>query len=186
MNNTQDNNDNGYLFNIDLLINNQSNAIALQLLIEMINQNDHVIDYRINTGIELGGIINTLLAAKKDLPNTQRKLANTLLQKYNKVNNLGKSSVPTNELKSNNQQPISNTKNSVSSTDPIEDPRSWIRSCIKDNRLVRMTANRLGHHFNIPCRILNFDEERQLINVYHVDEKQVYSFSLNEIDSFTV
>jgi hypothetical protein len=43
----------------------------------------------------------------------------------------------------------------------------------------------LGIKLSIPCRIINVDENESLITVYHVDEKQVYSFRLNEIEDFT-
>ncbi|MDF2725549.1 MAG: hypothetical protein K0Q59_5226 [Paenibacillus sp.] len=39
-----------------------------------------------------------------------------------------------------------------------------------------------GIKLSIPCRILNFDGLGQQITIYHVDEKKVYSFSLNEIE----
>jgi hypothetical protein len=37
---------------------------------------------------------------------------------------------------------------------------------------------------NIPCRVLNYDADTQNVSVYHVDEKKVYLFKLNEIDDF--
>lgn len=36
---------------------------------------------------------------------------------------------------------------------------------------------------SIPCRILNYDPVNQLLNVYHVDEKNVYAYQLFEIES---
>lgn len=59
-----------------------------------------------------------------------------------------------------------------------------IRQYIQNNQLVRLRANRYGKQVSMPCRILNFDEAANSISVYHVDEKQVYSFNLNEIDEF--
>ncbi|MNP10741.1 hypothetical protein D3C76_1029010 [compost metagenome] len=173
MNTKQDNEDIGYLFNVDILIKNESNPLAIQLLIELLNQSEHVVDYRIKSGMKLGGIIETLMEMNKKTSNEQKNVTQPI-SKNNKTSKVEKASAQPKEVKSHIHQP----------TNPDDDPRNWIRSCIKDNRLVRMTANRLGQHFNIPCRILNFDEEKQFINVYHVDEKQVYSFNLNEIDSF--
>ena len=43
-----------------------------------------------------------------------------------------------------------------------------------------------GVKLNIPCRIINFDVNSQMLTVYHVDEKQVYSFTLNEIDEIVI
>lgn len=43
-----------------------------------------------------------------------------------------------------------------------------------------------GVRLSIPCKILNFDEETRNLNVYHVDDKQVYLVNLTEIDDFIV
>lgn len=59
-----------------------------------------------------------------------------------------------------------------------------IREYIQSNQLVRLRANRHGKQVSMPCRILNFDEGANSLSVYHVDEKQVYTFKLNEIDEF--
>jgi hypothetical protein len=60
-----------------------------------------------------------------------------------------------------------------------------IEQYIKSNKLLRLNVNKgLGIKMDIPCRIINFDPGTQLLTVYHVDEKQVYSFALNEIDDF--
>ncbi|MNJ67746.1 hypothetical protein D3C77_639440 [compost metagenome] len=62
--------------------------------------------------------------------------------------------------------------------------QDWIQKYISENRLVRILINRNGERINIPCRILNFQSETYTINVYHVDEKQVYTFMLSEIIDF--
>ncbi|MHA0857802.1 hypothetical protein [Paenibacillus sp. CMAA1364] len=182
MDNTQDNGDIGFLFSVDILIKNQSNAKALQLLIEMMNQSDDVLDFRVKSGIKLGGIIDTLLELKKKPHSTQSNISNSTASKYKKIGNSEKASTVIRKVEPIIQQPIVNPTDSKLNN--IEDPKIWIRACIKDNRLVHLTANRLGKVMTLPCRILNLDEEKQFINVYHVDEKQVYSFNLNEIDSF--
>jgi hypothetical protein len=62
-----------------------------------------------------------------------------------------------------------------------------IRQYIESNKLIRLNINKgRGVKLSIPCRILNFDEGNQLLTVYHVDEKQVHSIKLNEIDDFVV
>ncbi|GKU80222.1 hypothetical protein [Paenibacillus sp. L3-i20] len=62
-----------------------------------------------------------------------------------------------------------------------------IRTYMKNNTLIRLIVNRgLGIKLNIPCRIINMDDQSSLITVYHVDEKQVYTFRLNEIEDFIV
>lgn len=60
-----------------------------------------------------------------------------------------------------------------------------IRNYIKTSRLIRVTVNKpKGEKFSVPCRVVNFDPDNELLTVYHVDEKSVYSFRLNEIDDF--
>lgn len=60
-----------------------------------------------------------------------------------------------------------------------------IRAFMKSNKLIRLIVNKgLGIKLSIPCRIINIDEDGNLITVYHVDEKQVYTFRMNEIEDF--
>ncbi|QJC53146.1 hypothetical protein HGI30_17245 [Paenibacillus albicereus] len=60
-----------------------------------------------------------------------------------------------------------------------------IRRCVQDSRLVRLSINRgKGVRLSVPCRILRLDEQDSLLTVYHVDEKQVYTFGIGEIDDF--
>lgn len=52
--------------------------------------------------------------------------------------------------------------------------------------LVRLTAIKgKGVKLSIPCRVLNLDAATNNLSVYHVDEKKVYMFGLNEIDDIT-
>ncbi|MGO4107929.1 hypothetical protein [Paenibacillus sp. YAF4_2] len=70
---------------------------------------------------------------------------------------------------------------------PIAPPSGFdsIRAFMKSNKLIRLIVNKgLGIKLSIPCRILNVDEDGNLITVYHVDEKQVYTFRMNEIEDF--
>ncbi|OAB43213.1 hypothetical protein [Paenibacillus glacialis] len=182
MNNKQDKEDRGYLFKVDILIKNESNARALQSLFEMMNNNKQVMDFRVQSGIELGEMIDHLLQSKKisTFESTPPHLSKTTIG-----GKTGKEIVQSRLKNSLTQEPVLLPKTNTPALNHIEDPRTWIKSCIKDNRLVRLTANRKGQYMDIPCRILNFDEDQQFVNVYHVDEKQVYSFMLNEIDSFT-
>lgn len=42
-----------------------------------------------------------------------------------------------------------------------------------------------GKHLSIPCRILNYDASNSNVSLYHVDEKKVYLFKLNEIEDIS-
>jgi hypothetical protein len=60
-----------------------------------------------------------------------------------------------------------------------------IHNYIQSNQLIRLNINKgRGVKMNIPCRVINFEASNQMLTVYHVDEKQVYTFLLNEIDDF--
>ena len=45
--------DGNYLFNVDILINARTNPLALQYLLEILNNNEHATDFKINSGLEL-------------------------------------------------------------------------------------------------------------------------------------
>ncbi|WP_152394693.1 hypothetical protein [Paenibacillus guangzhouensis] len=62
-----------------------------------------------------------------------------------------------------------------------------ILAAIHQSKLIRFTVNKgRGIQQSIPGRILDFDPNRSMIHVYHVDEKQVYILNLTEIDEFIV
>ncbi|MFB5761174.1 hypothetical protein [Paenibacillus medicaginis] len=136
-----------YLFNVDVLVKGNSNAVALQSLLEVLNSFERVADYRVVSGIELGMLIETALEMKKEALSEH---ANT---------SLGQSA-----------------GNQASSMHVL------INDYIKKNSLVRLVVNRYGGQRSIPCRIINNDQDSGMLSVYHVDEKQVYTFKINEID----
>ncbi len=77
---------------------------------------------------------------------------------------------------------VSKTPPQPSQPNPLE---QRIRQYIESNKLIRLNINKgRGVKMNLPCRIINYDASNQLLTVYHVDEKQVYSFGINEIDDF--
>ncbi len=60
-----------------------------------------------------------------------------------------------------------------------------IREYIESNKLIRLNINKgRGVKMSIPCRVISFDASNNQLTVYHVDEKQVYTVGLNEIDDF--
>lgn len=173
MDNNQSNDESGFLFNVDILVKSPSNALALQELLGMLNGNGHIADFRIKSGIELGRMIESMLQDKRK----------SLLSKEEPSH----PSVPPAPIKEAELRTAAVGKNAKSQPprNPVHggsDIYDWIQVYIRDNRLIRLTANRSGQHIHMPCRILNYDEEHQMLNVYHVDEKQVYTFKLNEVD----
>ncbi|WP_440118231.1 hypothetical protein [Paenibacillus sp. QZ-Y1] len=183
----------GFLFNVDILIKSRSNALALQSLLEFINKEEQIADFRIQSGIELGKIIEVTLQSKKDsfvtLHNERKKTQSNAGQKTSTPTQTTTTPIP---AKPQNQQETSATQKETSPESPTVTPvttgnsfDAWIDTLIKENRLTRIVVNnKNGKHQSIPCRILNFDRDNNVVSVYHVDEKQVYTFRTNEIDEF--
>jgi len=167
----------GFLFNVEILVKEQTNAKALQKLLQLLNSNDDIIDYRINSGIELGSIINSMLANKKQ----------SLIAKSYKRINEGASKPTPSETKVAKSPPAPKEQadtiqlSSFESMAKSQDFKNLIQKYIANNSLVRLLINRNGKRISIPCRILNFLTDTYTLTVYHVDEKQVYSFHLSEI-----
>ena len=143
----------------------------------MLNDKAEVVDFRVKSGMELGEIINTLVQAKKDsvISKASEKMASAASQ-------IEKPAPPAASSPEKDRASVPPVQTPLTGSDPFE----WIKVYSKDNRLVRLTTNRHGKQTSLPCRILNYDESNFLVNVYHVDEKQVYTFKLNEIDEFSV
>ncbi|MGN7760961.1 hypothetical protein [Paenibacillus sp. 22594] len=170
--------DGNYLFNVDILINARTNPLALQYLLEMLNSNEKITDFNINSGLELGKTIDNLLRsaklALKQEPATAAQVPFKLPVKQpgKQVEKPEPKNVP------------ADTPAATTAATPA-DAYGKIRLYIQNNQLVRLRANRHGKQVSMPCRILNFDEAANSLSVYHVDEKQVYTFKLNEIDEFS-
>lgn len=166
--------DGNYLFNVDILINARTNPLALQYLLEMLNSSGNVTDFNINSGLELGRTIDHLLKSAKLALNSDSPAPAPVA-----VN------VPRKPADKPAEKPAA--KKTPAAHAPVETPADVfgkIRQYIQNNQLVRLRANRHGKQVSMPCRILNFDESANSLSVYHVDEKQVYTFKLNEIDEF--
>lgn len=135
----------GYVFTVEVLIEDQSNSLALEKMIHMLNSNQ-VKDYRITRGIEMGSLIEANVNYY-----TEHLEAGGI--KEIRVGLI---------------------------TDQIKD-------FIVKGTLIRLKIiKEKGIRLNIPCRILKYDESNDCISVYHVDEKKVYLFGLNEIEDFVV
>ncbi|GAA0133592.1 hypothetical protein YSY43_04320 [Paenibacillus sp. YSY-4.3] len=190
--NNNDHEQMGYLFNVEILVKSKSNAVALQSLLQILNSGEEIIDYRINSGIELGEIIESLLAAKKQsiISRSYKRLATNTPDKQNAADSKASGqpndkAKPAEKAKAADKTKIApDIKDSFAAVAMSEDFEVWIQKYISENRLVRILVNRNGERMSIPCRILNFQSDNYAINVYHVDEKQVYTFMLSEIIDF--
>lgn len=145
-----------FLFQVDIMISAQTNGEALEKLLHILNS-ANLNDYRISSGIQLGTTIDAALAQS---PLTKG--------------------------------PVAATTSKVSARPSAKQPAAYkdmleqrIQTFITSNRLIRLSVNKgRGVKLSIPCRVLNFDPVNELLTVYHVDEKQVYSIQINEVDDF--
>ncbi|CAM4357164.1 hypothetical protein [Paenibacillus tarimensis] len=173
-----------YIFNVDLMIKSESNASALEKLIKLLNQ-DHVVDFRIQSGIQIGQLIEQALQTQE--PGKAVAIPAKLQAKAQPASPAEEQSKPR-AAKSETAKPEpAKTGGGKVNKNQEMDPQvvARIRSFIAANQLIRLNVNKgRGVKLSVPCRILNMDEAALIITVYHVDEKQVYTFSLNEIDDF--
>lgn len=145
----------GHLFNIDVLIEGSTNGIALEKLLQLINHK-HVLDYKINSGISLGKIIEATIAEnQKQIDSPKEK----------------KTSAPKVQKPENDNQQI------IDLIQYFKENETLVRLSVIKGKGVKLS---------MPCRIINYDTEKGNISVYHVDEKKVYLLNLNEIDDFIV
>lgn len=137
MKKTKASGDGSYLFQVEILVNAQTNGAAMEELLHHLNEAPFA-DYRILSGVQLGKQI------EKELSQA--------------------------------------TSTSQMLTEALD---SRIRGYIQGNKLIRVNINKgKGVKLSWPCRIVNFDPSLELLTLYHVDEKKVYSVKLNEIDDF--
>ena len=152
---------NGHLFTVEILIEDATNGLAMEKLLHLLNV-DTVKDYQIINGIQLGKLIE--LNTKKE--------STPPLQPSKKT-----AAVPASTVTATAKA----TANSGASDTIIEQ----LESFKVNNTLIRLTVIKgQGIKLNLPCRILNYDSSNQNVSVYHVDEKKVYLFKLNEIDDY--
>lgn len=176
-----------YVLQVELLVENVSNAAALEQVIHALNAGGFV-DYRILSGVQLGQVIDQRKAdAAVQVPMEIDNKAPAQNEKQAQSNKSA-ASKPPQSVKEKDVPPVKAAKPKVvepSLSDPY-DGFADIRGFMKSNKLIRLIVNKgLGITLSIPCRILNVDDATSMITVYHVDEKQVYTFKLNEIEDYT-
>ncbi|MBD8500157.1 hypothetical protein [Paenibacillus arenosi] len=175
-----------YKFSIDILIQGPSNAAAMEKLLHLLNRDADVLDMKIQSGAELGSLLDMMeLMQQHNLaapPFGSSSTGQKLFKPTPHSNALEKQRIEGNKklTSSTTEQASSQQQSPPSLMDQINDH-------IKKQRLIRLHINK-GHgvKLSIPCRILNFDPDSQLMNVYHVDEKQVYAYYINEIEEMII
>lgn len=156
-------------FSVDICIESDSNAQALDQLLRLL-KTPSVTDYRIQKGIELEKTVEAALQqqkAKKDAgkktPDAQPPAASA--------------------GKAPDSKPEGKQESAAGKAYAPSSFANEIERYMSNNTLVRMTVVKgKGVKLSIPCRILNYDAASENVSIYHVDEKKVYLFRLNEID----
>ncbi|WNR43412.1 hypothetical protein [Paenibacillus roseipurpureus] len=160
---------NGHLFTVEILIEEATNGLAMEKLLHLLNV-DTVRDYQILKGMGLGQLIEL---------NKQPERPTSIHTDKSGTKAAEASPAPSKPAASN----ASAKKSSVTETNNkiVEQ----LESFKSNNTLIRLTVIKAqGIKLSLPCRILNFDTSSQNVTVYHVDEKKVYLFKLNEIEDF--
>lgn len=155
-----------FLFNVDIMIEDETNGRALETLLQLLNTK-HVEDYQIKQGVELGKKIEMALnesVIKKNEALTETKTSASEDKKDGKVT-----------------EPYR----------PENDPHKLIWEQMKtfqqNNTLVRLSVIKgKGIKLSMPCRIIVVDSANESVTVYHVDEKKVYLLKINEIDDYEI
>jgi hypothetical protein len=163
-----------YLFNTDILIEAESNGRALEKLLHTLNS-DEITDYLIKEGIQLGKSI------EEALRETIRKQKPAADNKSSAKRDTKSDVKPTVAAAAPAKADIAAPKH-----DPHRIIWESFQSFKENNTLVRLSVVKgKGIKLSIPCRIVNVDPHNGNVSVYHVDEKQVYMFKINEIDDYT-
>ena len=193
--NEQQSGRNLYIFNVDLMIESENNALALEQLVTALNRSGFI-DFRIISGIETGRLIQQVTQGPYQLnpvsvpaelkqgraPAATSGGVRVLASAKTSAAASGKTPGTNGSGTSGNAQGVAVDGDSPACIDAAMER---IRVYIAGNRLVRLTVNRgRGVKLSVPCRIINLDESSCTVTVYHVDEKKVYTFGLFEIDDF--
>lgn len=168
-----------FLFTLDVLVQGRTNGHALERLMALLNNSEDIADYRVTKGVRLGHVIEEAIriaeadkSAKAAPPVSAGKPAAAATQQTGKAASA--------ESAGKDGKPDGSSRAASSLV-------AQISQYIANRTLVRLSVVRArGIKLSIPCRILNYDESVDIMTVYHVDEKKVYSFKLAEIDDLTV
>ncbi len=164
-----------YVFTVELMMEAPSNGIALERLTHLLNTAE-VKDYRILNGIELGKTIEEELGRHRDA--LKKEAAQAKLKAVSSTKEETAAAKAGGSVKAGSAAPMH--------TEESREIISQILAIKEKGSLVRLSINKgKGVKMNFACRVLNIDPVTYNISVYHVDEKSVYLFKLNEIDDLT-
>ncbi|MBD3917615.1 hypothetical protein H8B09_02535 [Paenibacillus sp. PR3] len=174
-----------HLFQVEILVEGETNAKAMEHLLHVLN-NGGFPDFRVLSGSAMGRLIDSM---REQHQNGQLNAAQSApeAQTHTGTTSPATAKVRSNAGNTSNRKSVQPPSSTVSSTSPFASIAAQFREFMEQNKLIRLKINKgLGVSLSIPGRIINVDEATELLTVYHVDEKQVYTFKLNEIDDFSV
>ncbi|EJW14675.1 hypothetical protein M5X00_06435 [Paenibacillus alvei] len=190
-----------FKFNVDILVQGESNVAALEALLQLLQQHPDILDARVQSGSELGSLLELAEAmqqhnmkqspfdkltqthaAQASSTTVDTRMDSPAARTHSKKNATGSGSTADKALQNAANEPKQTNKQQADDA-RLQDVEKQLRNYIDQNCLLRLRINKgKGITMSLPCRILNYDASNQLLNVYHVDEKQVYAFNLNEIE----
>jgi len=158
----------GYLFTVEIMLEEMSNGLALEKLLQLLNRSEAVADYKVVSGIELGKLIELNRPSSSPSPSKPAKAAVKQPQ--------AKQTVEAKEKPKSSPQAV-----------VYQSILEQFEQLKNNNQLIRLSiVKSKGLRLSMPCRIVHFDSNEQTVTVYHVDDKKVYTFGLNEVEDFTI
>lgn len=168
MGSKQNNAKSGHLFSVEILLDELSNGLALEKLLQTLNSSEVIKDYKIVSGIELGKLIEL----NQDKEQQFQPIAEPIRAVSVKPKIVSKTIAP-----KPNYTPSPSSNSWINQVDQMKN----------DNTLVRVIILQAkGLKFDIPCRIIHYSPEEQTLTVYHVDEKKVFTYKFNEIEDIYI
>lgn len=173
-----------HLFRVEIMVEEPTHTMALAALLQILNH-PKVDDFRILEGMQFGKTIEKTVNESKGQPfaippNQSVSNKNAIAGQNVSAKDSGKAKSP---------PPAKNTAE-AGSAGKAKDSGINLKHLMElkeSGTLVRIVVVKgKGVKLSIPCRILNFDPDGQQLTIYHVDEKKVYSFTLNEIEDIVM
>jgi hypothetical protein len=176
----------GHLFTVEVLLNEMSSGLALEKLLQLLNRSDEVIDYKVISGKEMGKLVDSNLQ-KADSVKRGKPVTKLGLTRSKSVDVSGMASASVNPGYPVEQTAANKPSPSASRSEITQSFVEQFELLKQQNSLIRLTIVKgQGLKLDLPCRIVHFDTGEETVTVYHVDDKQVYTFKLNEVEDFSV
>lgn len=182
-----------HLFRVEIMVEEAGPAMALASLMQVLSH-PRVADFRILEGMQFGQKIEKIAAESKA---TAIEIPESRAVPAKPSSGAGGKSAPVPDKLALPRSPDTpSLPPAAEKPVPPATAPSDTRDVLNLERLTELTSSGTlvriavvkskGIRLSIPCRILKFDFDEQLLTVYHVDEKKVYSFSLNEIEDVVI